>query len=342
MPRRTFLALCLLLAGCTGVRKVTDEPFPKRLSEWRLFRGQLAKLDPNEGVLPYDVNTPLFSDYAAKSRFVWMPAGTAAVYDSKDAFRFPEGAVLAKTFSFDGRHIETRLLVNTKHGWTGLPYIWNQEQTDAILDVAPDPVNIRWKHPSGDVLEFVYMIPNQNQCKGCHEKQKTMTPIGPNARQLNRDFAYQDGVENQLVRWTKAGYLTGAPSPSQAPRNAVWNDAFTGSLDARARAYLDANCAHCHNSEGPADNTGLYLTAGPVDALRLGFCKVPVAAGHGAGDLRFDVVSGQPEESILIRRLNSTVPKVMMPELGRSTIHREGVELLREWIRQSAVSCDGT
>lgn len=314
------------------VREILDEPFPKRLSQWRLFTGELKQLRPNSGVVPYDVNTPLFSDYAAKARFVWMPKGTAAHYDPVDPFQFPTGTILVKTFSFPGRIIETRLLVNTRKGWVGVPYVWNAGQTDAVLEIAPDPVAVEWTHPSGEKMSIRYNIPNTNQCKACHDRSKTTVPIGPTARQLNRSFAYAEGTENQLAHWTRAGYLTGAPPPDRAPRNAVWNDPSTGTLDERARAYLDANCAHCHNPQGPADNTGLYLTAGQRDPLRLGFCKVPVAAGHGAGDLRFDLVHGRPDDSILVRRLDSVEPKVMMPEIGRSTIHREGVALIREWV----------
>ncbi|MEO8660970.1 MAG: SO2930 family diheme c-type cytochrome [Bryobacteraceae bacterium] len=333
-----LIAASLVLSGC-GVRVVLDEPYPKRLSEWRLFTGELAGLKPAKGVLPYDINTPLFSDYASKERVVWMPAGKSATYNESEAFDFPQGAVLAKTFTYSGRHIETRILVNTRHGWVGLPYVWNQDQTEATLEVAPDPVTIHWTHPSGQPMVINYIIPNQNQCKGCHERSKSMTPIGPKARHLNKDYPYPEGSENQLVRWTRAGYLAGAPSPAVAPRNAVWDNPATGTLDARARAYMDANCGHCHNPQGPADTTGLYLIANQADPLRLGFCKVPVAAGHGAGDLRFDLVHGDPAASILIRRLNSVEPKVMMPELGRSTIHREGLALLTEWVAAARGDC---
>lgn len=295
------LAACLL-SSCgyfsKDVRPVLDEPFPKKLSEWRLFVGDLKQLRPNAGVVPYDLNTPLFSDYADKSRYVWMPKGAAARYRPTEAFEFPPGAVLAKTFSYSGRIVETRLLVNTRKGWVGVPYVWNDRQTDATLEIAPDPVTVHWKN-----LTIQYIIPNTNQCKSCHDRSKTVVPIGPKARHLNKTYAYSTGPENQLEHWTKIGYLTGAPYPASAPRNAAWDNPSSGTLEQRARAYLDANCSHCHNPQGPADNTGLYLTADQPDPLRIGFCKVPVAAGHGSGDLRFDMVHGKPDESILIHRM---------------------------------------
>ncbi len=341
------IALTALLAGCSKqVHQYVQEPFPKKLSAWRLFTGKANELHPNQGVVPYDLNTPLFSDYATKYRFVWMPAGTSAVYNATDAFEFPVGTVFSKTFAYpDSQHggkqrlIETRLLVHGRNGWTALPYVWNESQTEAELDVAADPTVVHWTHPSGQAYTIDYVIPNQNQCKECHEKSKTTIPIGPKARNLNKDFNYADGRANQLDYWTRIGYLKGAPAAAQAPRAVVWDDASSGSLDARARTYLDVNCAHCHNPGGTANTSGLYLNAGQADLMRLGVCKVPVSAGHGAGDLLFDIVDGKPEESILIRRMDSDLPKVMMPELGRTVIHREGVELIREWIRSLQGKC---
>ena len=307
----------------------------------------MADLKPNQGVVPYDLNTPLFSDYASKYRFVWMPSGTAAVYNENEAFEFPAGTIFSKTFAYPisgqpgkERLIETRLLVHSQSGWTPLPYVWNGEQTEAYLEVAADPTVVHWTHPSGEQIAIDYVIPNVNQCKECHEKSKATIPIGPKARNLNKDFDYSEGRENQLKHWTRIGYLKGAPDPGSAPRTPVWDDPGTGSGEARARAYLDIQCAHCHNSEGSANNSGLYLTVAQTDPLRLGICKVPVSAGQGSGDLLFDVVKGKPEESILLHRMDSVAPKIMMPELGRTLIHREGVALIREWIRSMRGNCE--
>ena len=329
-----FIGLTLL-AGCSKKVRVfnDDDGFPDNLSAWGLFVGKAADLKPNEGVVPYDLNTPLFSDYATKRRFIWMPPGTAAAYRPDDVFDFPVGSILSKSFSYPGKGlIETRLLVRTKNGWFGLPYVWNASQTDATLQMAADPVRVNYNN-----VEFDYTIPNANQCKGCHEKAKTMVPLGPKARNLNRDLAYADGRANELAHWTEIGYLKGAPAIAQVPRAAVWNDA-SQSLDARAMAYLDVNCAHCHNPQGPANTSGLYLTYGQADPLRLGFSKVPVSAGKASGDLFYDVVAGHPEQSILVHRMESTEPKILMPELGRSLVHKEGVALIREWIRSKGRS----
>jgi len=346
---RLFAALILIgvLGACNKqVRQHIQEPYPSKLAAWHLFTGRAAELHPNQGVVPYDLITPLFSDYATKYRFVWMPAGSSAVYNELQSFEFPVGTIFAKTFAYpDGGHdakqrlIETRLLVHGRNGWTALPYVWNESQTEAELQVAADPTVVHWTDPSGHAYTIDYVIPNQNQCKECHEKSKATIPIGPKARNLNKDFNYADGRANQLAYWTRVGYLKGAPAPEQAPRAAVWDDPSSGSLEARAKTYLDVNCAHCHNAGGTANTSGLYLDAGQTDLMRLGICKVPVSAGHGAGDLLFDIVDGKPEESILIRRMDSALPKVMMPELGRTVVHREGVALIREWIRSLEGKC---
>jgi uncharacterized repeat protein (TIGR03806 family) len=315
-------------------------PF-ERLSQYALFAGDAAAQVPAEGVIPYDLNSPLFSDYAEKYRFVKLPPGTCANYRENDAFDFPVGTVIAKTFAYSrdardpaqGRRlIETRILKHDPGGWTGLPYIWNDAQTEATLDVAGDTVDVSWIHTDGRARTNNYIIPNVNQCKGCHKSGEVMVPIGPKARHLNRNFAYSQGTENQLDYWSRRGALSGAPPPDQAPRLAVWDNPDTGSLDARARAWLEINCAHCHNPDGPARNSGLDLLAAERNPTAFGIGKPPVAAGIGSGGLEYDIVPGRPDRSILVYRIASTHPGVMMPELGKRLVHAEGVALVREWV----------
>jgi uncharacterized repeat protein (TIGR03806 family) len=331
------------LSGC-GQLSPRDEtparPFPK-LSQYGLFVADPALQRPNDGVIPYDLNSALFSDYAEKYRFVKMPAGMHATYRDADAFDFPVGTVIAKTFAFahdardpsKGRRlIETRILKREPDGWVGLPYIWNGAQTDATLDVAGDTVDVNWIHTDGRPRTDNYIIPNANQCKGCHKLGEIITPIGPKSRHLNREFAYSDGTENQLTHWSRVGALVGAPAPTDAPRLAAWDDPSSGTLDDRARAWLEINCAHCHNPEGPARNSGLDLLASQRTPTSFGIFKTPVAAGLGSGGRSFDIVPGQPDQSIMAYRIASTHPGVMMPELGKRLVHDEGVALIRQWI----------
>jgi uncharacterized repeat protein (TIGR03806 family) len=363
------LALILLLASFTGCNKLSggpvhpflDQPYPAKLSDWHLFVAHTPHLEPNQRVVPYDLNTPLFSDYASKYRFVWMPPNTSAAYHEDSVFDFPVGTIFAKSFAFPAeghpekeRLIETRLLVHTKSGWVGLPYIWNESQTEAHLDLVPDPVPIRSTDSSGTKRDFTYFIPNANECKQCHDNNHAMQPIGLKARNLNKDFAYSDGTANQLAYWTKLGYLQGAPPANEAPKAAVWNDPNSGPLEARARAYLDNNCAHCHQPGGTAGYTGVDLRAvtkpmwgqpppavqraqpasstNADDRRTFGICKSPNSAGR-VGTLTYDLVPGHPEQSILLARMQSVQPKEMMPQIGRSIVHAEGIALVRDWIQ---------
>lgn len=336
------LALLACAAGC-GIRS-PQEPtasYPQKLSEYGLFEGNGAAQEPAVGVIPYDLNSPLFTDYADKFRFVKLPPGTSAEYRADEAFEFPVGTVLAKTFAYpidardpsQGRRLlETRILKHEPDGWVGIPYIWNDEQTEAVLDVAGDLVDVSWIDEQGQKRTNNYIIPNVNQCKACHRQGDVFSPLGPKARHLNKDFAYDHGTENQLAYWTRAGALSGAADPADAPRLAVWNDPASGTLDDRARAWLEINCAHCHNPAGPARNAGLDLTASQSAPTKYGIFKTTVAAGRGTGGLDFDIVPGDPERSIFMFRLNSIDAGIMMPELGKRLIHDEGVELVREWI----------
>jgi uncharacterized repeat protein (TIGR03806 family) len=342
---------------------------PQRLSEWHVVFRDGGRLALNGRVVPYDLNSPLFSDYAHKLRTVWMPPGASAKYESVQSFDFPVGTVISKTFyypraaggdaavlrtydqsrDFAGqgldlknvRLIETRLLVRREHGWEALPYVWNAAQTDAELARTGDEVPLELV-ASDQVREpFTYVVPNENQCAGCHVtdlKAKSIAPIGLKARHLNRDYGYPSGTENQLELLQKIGYLTGLPSLTEVPRNANWRDPAQP-LDARARAYLDVNCSHCHSPTGPADTTGLSFEAVTAADRHLGVCKPPVAAGRGTGDHIFDIVPGHPEDSILPFRMGSREPGVMMPEQGRSTVHLEGLALIRDWIAAMPGQC---
>jgi uncharacterized repeat protein (TIGR03806 family) len=339
-------ACCVLLQRCGEVKvgpvTVTSSgDFFPTLSQYNFFQGRMADLIPNERVLPYDLNSALFSDYAHKARFVWMPEGTSAAYTDEGSFVFSVGTVLIKNFYYPhdfreeskGRRImETRLLINRDEGWVALPYIWNKEQTEATLEVAGGREDISWIHTDGSKREVNYVIPNKNQCKGCHETSKVMTPIGPQAKHLNRIFAFAEGEQNQLEKWTAMGYLKGAPAASDAPRLAAWDDPATGTVENRARAWLDINCAHCHSPKGPANTSGFHLNIEETDCMARGVMKNNIAAGRGSGGLLYDIVPGNADSSIIVFRMASADPGIMMPELGRKLVHEESLALIREWI----------
>lgn len=376
--RELILLLALLtLASChRGMEPVAfhDNGYPAKLSDWHVVEARDGVLHLNDGVVPYELNTPLFTDYAHKLRTIWMPKGASAKYNSTDTFDFPVGTIISKTFFYPipknaarnatdvGRTydtsrdfaapgqglnlanvhlVETRLLIRRKDGWVAIPYVWNAGQTEATLARTGDVQALTLVSDDGERENFNYVVPDQSQCTSCHAHDWTtraIQPIGPKARHLNRDYRYADGDENQLAHLMRVGYLTGAPAPVDAPRNANWMDTHA-SLDARARAYLDINCGHCHNPKGAANTTGLTLDIATPEDRRIGICKPPTAAGQGTGDHLFDIVPGHPDDSILPYRLSSTEPGTMMPEIGRSTMHREGVALIKAWIAAQSGDC---
>ena len=321
---------CLLLLAFIGLVSA-DADYKENLSDYGFFKGTIKDQIPSDGVVLYTLNSPLFSDYASKLRFVKLPVGQSVSYNPDSVLQFPVGTAIVKTFYYPidernpkkGRRLmETRVLLHEAKGWVALPYIWNKEQTDAVLEVAGGSDQVSWIDGAGKKQSFEYQVPNMNQCKGCHERSGEMTPIGPSVRQLN------DG--HQLQNWSTTGLLKGLPK-DHIPALVNYSDA-SASLDDRVKAYLDINCAHCHNPTGPARSSGLYLTWDSKDRTAYGFFKAPVAAGRGSGNLSYDIVPGKPEQSILHYRMASRDPGVMMPELGRQLTHHEGVELVRSWI----------
>lgn len=343
MKRVIGITLTLGLLAALLASGIQREAPKETLSAYGFFSGNIADQVPVAGIMPYQLNTPLFSDYAEKLRFIQLPKDSVITYDSADVMHLPVGATIIKTFYYpkDLRHpekgrrlMETRLLQHEPAGWKALVYIWNDEQTDAFLEIAGDRKPTQFIDHNGHTVSFEYIVPNLNQCKGCHNTNEVMTPIGPTARQLNGDFNYTTGRENQLQHWQKAGILKGLDDVGKAPKVPVWNDPKSGTLAARARTWLEINCAHCHKPEGPAKTSGLFLTVSEQDPVKIGINKTPVAAGRGAADLQFDIVPGHPEKSILVYRMESTDPGIMMPELSRKLTHKEGVELVKAWIRE--------
>lgn len=338
-----LLAAVMVLVSLRQARLSRNVEVRERLSEYGLFAGNPAEQKPAEGVLPYQLNTPLFSDYAEKLRFVRLPAGETVPYNADSVLAFPVGTVLVKTFYYPNdfrnpargrRLLETRLLIHQEKGWKAYPYVWNDEQTDAVLEVAGEQKAVKWVDGRGKERQLTYTVPNLNQCKGCHVSGKMLLPLGLSVKQLNGPMNYADGEENQLTRWSRLKWLQKLPDMREVPKLAVWNDPKSGSVAERARAWLDINCAHCHNPNGPARTSGLDLSLRQTDPTLLGINKTPVAAGRGSGGHQFDILPGNPDKSILVYRLQSTDPGVMMPELGRKLVHEESIELIREWISQ--------
>lgn len=349
------------------------------LSDYRLYQNlQDPTANPNGDGLPYSVTTLLFTNYARKARIIYLPKDESgkpepAQYRQNKTFTFPVGTIISKTFYFphDARTpqkgpkhlIETRLLIHRKDGWVGLPYVWKPNGSGATL--MPNGAHVEGSviGLQGKTWKIPYNVPSAATCQRCHQGPKGDSPnypIGLKVRYLNYDYTYPDGkTENQLAHMTRLGLLKGAPSDpaKNAPSAPMANNPKDGSITQRARAYLDANCGYCHRQHATAgEQTGMYLldnfrTQHPPGNHYYGICKLPESAGAGAGNRRYDIVPGKPQQSILMYRIKTshynpktqeTNPQsiqISMPPYARSVPDFKGDALVNAWIKQLKGSC---
>lgn len=339
------VAAVAALSGCGGSEppaEVTPGKMPyETLSAYGFFAGDMAKQAPAPGVLPYEVAAPLWSDGAAKKRFLVLPEGGTIGWTDKDEWSLPVGSVLIKTFLFpeDAREasgperiIETRLLIHEEEGWTGHVYVWNEAQTEATRLIAGKRVDVSFIDEGGAAKTQEYVVPNTNQCKSCHARDDELYELGMTTHQMNRAVTVDGASVNQLDWLKEKGVFASAP-PSPSEANAFPDPFGDGPLEGRARAYLAGNCSHCHRPGGGGGDSGLVLLAWEENLASIGVCKGPAAAGSGTGGHNFDIVPGSPESSIMIFRMSSVDPEIKMPELPNLVSDSKGVELISAWIK---------
>ncbi|WP_209330836.1 SO2930 family diheme c-type cytochrome [Lunatimonas salinarum] len=315
-------------------------PFPN-LSDYGLFTGKIREFHAADRVIGYEPVSALFTDYALKSRFIWMPEGTRATVldDEEGTMDFPDQTIIVKNFYYPAdfraptkaiRILETRLMIKRAGVWEAFPYVWDTDQTDAVYKVVGAEIPVKWTDLTGEDQVINYIVPNKAQCKSCHNVGEEMQPIGVKAKYLNFSKGGQE-AENQLRMWEGHGFIPPFDNLEAFPKMAAYEDEKEA-LDARARAYLDINCAHCHRAEGPASTSGLFLTYEEKDPMKLGIFKTPVAAGFGAGSFTYDILPGNSAESILTYRMGTNQVGAAMPEIGRVSVHAEGLALIKAWI----------
>lgn len=330
---------------------LTQVPFPK-LSDYHFFVGELKNQTPAYAVLPYQPASSLFSDYAHKKRFVWLPKNTKASYNGdENVLEFPVGAVLIKTFYYDNvqpanttKIIETRLLIRKADGWKLYDYIWNEQQTEAYLDTDGNGVfvPVTWIE-NGSTKSTTYKIPSQTECVTCHKininqtaNGEKETPIGPKPQNLNTLYNYGTTTKNQLEKWKQMGYINNTlPALSSIYSTVDWRDT-SKSLALRARSYIDMNCAHCHRVGGHCDYVPQRFNFSNTDTYTLGICLPPL---FQVPDNPYVIHAGDADHSELIYRLNTNEGSEMMPIIGRTLIHDEGVQLVKDWINSMNTTC---
>jgi uncharacterized repeat protein (TIGR03806 family) len=355
-------ALCMLLTAlyisCSDqddeyipVSPVTVDltlvPYPK-LSDYKFFEGDLKDHVPSLNVIPYEPASSLFTDYASKKRFIWMPVGVHATYTADGKIlEFPVGTALIKTFYYTTiqpgnttKIIETRLMIRKEDGWKFYEYLWNDEQTEANLVTGTDFTNgsfktITFAKPSGEIVTTDYRIPSDAECFACHKINEIATPIGPKPQNLNHNYLYGTTSKNILAKLVEQGYLDSYPANITS---AIDYHDITQPLDLRLRSYLDANCAHCHQDEARCYYRPIRLPFGQTNVdSNIGICLLADEPINPT--LQKVIAPGNYNKSVMHYRLSTNDESERMPLLGRTIVHDEGVELLRQYISSLTQTC---
>lgn len=309
-----------------------------KLSEYGLFKSIKNNVyTTHEDITPYHLNNTLFTDFTRKYRFILLPTGKKIDYIETDTFNFPIGSTLIKIFALPEdvqkepeNILEVRLLIKRENGWEFLPFVWYPELSDAYLSVT-GTIKEHTIISNNLPYTFDYRTPSKGQCSVCHVTKindKTfLTPIGPKARNLN--YLDPNSHVNQLQYWSSIGILTALPEDLSSIEFAPnWQDQ-TATLEDRAKAYLDINCAHCHSDGGSGELSGLRLEYWRKDIdYKHGICN-PSHGWRGGG---FDIWPGRGEISSIPIRMRHTEPKDRMPPIGRSLVDEEAAQLISDWI----------
>ena len=332
---------------------LAQTPFPK-LSDYNFFVGALKDQKPGYRVIPYEPASSLFSDYAQKKRFVWMPKGTKATYNGHNkVLELPIGSVLIKSFYYDNvlpnnttRIIETRLMIRKSTGWIFADYVWNNEQTEAFFNLEGSFTPVSWIDENNQLKSAEYRIPSEAQCIVCHKRQElvnnqvqtTYIPIGIKPQNLNYNYNYGTTTRNQLTRWMQVGYLSSNFTlPSEENTTVDYRD-LSKTISQRARSYIDINCAHCHTTDRHCDYRPMrfaYSETGLPNGVgnsNMGACVDTQDMQNFPSDLNTIVKPGSRERSMLFYRINTTDETFRMPLHGRTMLHDEGIALIGQWI----------
>lgn len=289
--------------------------FEDSLSAYEIFEGVMSDLKPTDDFQLLELSATLFTDYSHKQRLVKVPEGTQMTRSNEGLLKFPDGTILTKTFYYytderdknlGKRIIETRLLIKELDTWNVATYIWNDSQSNATLEVNGLDTPVSWINSNGNSISTLYHIPTENECAACHQSNALMTPLGVKLRNLNRLVDRNGTSINQLEHLQSVGVLSDFQLSEVSDIVDYTNT--NASLANRARAYLDLNCAHCHNPtawEEPAEQDL---------------------------DLRYEVAlneTGILDESDDIIEF---VTEGEMPFIGTTIIDSEGLNLIIEFI----------
>jgi uncharacterized repeat protein (TIGR03806 family) len=289
--------------------------FEDSLSVYNIFQGNPTDLQPSNGFELLELSSVLFTDYSHKQRLVKIPVGTQMTKSGDGTINFPNGTILTKTFFYynDERDttlgknvVETRLEIKENNLWNVATYIWNKNQTDAVLKLDGLDTPISWIDENGIARSTIYHIPTENECMTCHQSNSAITPIGPTLRNLNRTVERNGSMLNQLTHLQNGGSLNSFPI-DQVGHIVDYNNS-NASLDERGRAYLAMNCAHCHNP------------------------KSWERAAEREFDFRYETPLNQAGIFYEEDKIKRAVQVQEMPLIGTTMLDEEGVNLIIEFL----------
>lgn len=332
-PPAVRALLGLLLLGVAARAHAAD--LPARLSETGLYADAALRSVAPEN-LPFTPQYALWSDGAAKRRWIHLPAGSAIDASDVDVWSFPIGTKFWKEFSF-GRPVETRYMERGADGsWRFATYRWREDGSDADL-VPPSGARSLFELRPG----VSYDAPGEWDCRACHEGRPTPV-LGFSALQLSRDrdpLALHREEPSpgsvDLGTLVASGRIRGIPAGLVASPPRI---EASDPVSRAAQGYLHANCGHCHNSRGPLAELGLDFAvelAPAHDATATLRSAVGVASRfrNASGESAPRIAAGDPSHSLVVERLSSRQPLLQMPPLGSHLVDEEAVELVSAWIR---------
>ena len=314
----SVILITFLLLSCNSEDSPKEIIYPtpellENLSELNLFKGNLKDLAPTDVVTIYELQTPLFTDYCHKKRFISLPKGESMTYTDEGFPVFPNNTILAKTFYYNldernpglGKKIlETRVLIKKAGVWEIGNYVWNAEQTEAVRDEAEHTIPVSWVDANGNTKTTDYVVPDYQSCVMCHNSRGVRTPIGPKIRNMH--------VGNQLQNFMDAGILTGITDMASVVKLPNWEDSsYTN--EQRVRAYLDVNCAHCHQPDG-------YYGQNFNTDFEFRY------------ETRFSDTHIFEKRDAIITRMHSSISGYGMPFIGTTLKHDEAITLVETYL----------
>jgi uncharacterized repeat protein (TIGR03806 family) len=287
--------------------------FP-RLSDYNIFAGNPSALSPANGFHLYEPATGLFTDYAEKQRLIKVPPGKTITAVNDGLPRFPDGTMLVKTFYYfidkrdtakGKRLIETRLLIKNNNQWMAGTYVWNKEQTNAILVITASNTPVSWIDEKATARNVSYHIPGPGDCASCHNANNALMPVGIKVRNLNVTVVRNNNSINQLQYLQYAGIMSPV-DPQQFSTLPAWqNEKHT--IEERVRAYLDVNCAHCHSDQG--------------------------SCARSAVRFAWDVPLANTRITAKSKRMVSLLEKGRMPRIGTTVVDSPALALIKKYFQ---------